>query len=475
MHADQPLTRHLRSALRLGAIVLLLPPATASATEQARRGAEAAARDTSARRVTLDEAIRIAFRNNPSLEQARAEVDVARSDRLSSLGEFLPDVNLGYGYTNASTGRLDPTGQAITRTAYTLQLGASYDLFTGLRRINDLRSSRLQVDANRASLRERRYEVTRRVQRTYFDAVAARELAKVEEDRVRRQENQLEFVRQQAELGRATRSDVLGSRVDLNEARLAVLNAENDARAATFRLAEVLGLRRRVAPVRTATLEVDTLRHDRDELIRMAVDSGPRAQAARASLEVARSRAEASKSSYLPTLTFRGGWAWQNAEFPPENRSWSVGLQGSLPLFNGFDREASAFRAEARVHAARAELTAAQLALRAEVDDAYSQLKSATAGRELARQNVELSRERLTVARERFELGLASILELQAAQIDLQQAQVELVRRRFDHRVGIARLEALVGRDLSGEGATPPAVSDASSSRGDPGSTSGIQ
>lgn len=438
---------------RLLAAALLALPAGAVAQEEARPG-DPVFSDTAARNLSLDEAIRIALRRNPNLEESRANLNLSQYDRLTATGSFLPRLNLGYGYSNASTGRLDPTGQTITRTSYTLQLGGSLTLFDGFRRFRRLRSSQLRVQAERAGYRESRYDVIRRVKQAYYDAVANRELVAVERDRVERQRDQLQFVREQVEAGRATRSDRLRSEVELNNARLALLNARNDARASRYRLAQALGTEGRVAPARDSSLAPDTLRYGRSAVMRMALRAGPSLEAAEARVEAARAEVEATKSPYLPSLSLQGGYAWQNPEFPPENRSWSLTLQGSLPLFDGFEREAQVFRSEARMEMARAQRTAAELSLRTEVDAAYSQVEAARAGMELARTNVELARENLNVTRERYRLGLASILDLQSAQIDLQEAQVELIQRRFDHRMGVAQLEALVGRSLteSGEG-----------------------
>lgn len=422
-------------AIALVALLLSLTAPPAAAQEEARR-------------VTLREAVELALHNSPALTRSRADVDMARYDRLSSWGEFLPDLSLGYGYSNSSTARLDPTQQSLTRTSYTLQLGASYDLLDGFRRFSGLDASKEILEARRADYRRQRFQTVLEVKRAFLDAVARRELVRVEEERVARQEDQLEFVRQQLELGRANRSDLLRSRVDLNNARLALLRAENDARASTFQLAQAMGVRERVAPTEEASLAVDSLDVDRNRLMARALETGPRVRSARAAARAAESRVASARSSYLPDLSFRGGWAWQNDDFPPENRSWSLSLQGSYPLFNGFQRESQLWTARARAEAAHADEVAAELELRTRVDEAYSQVRSAEAAIELARQSLELAREDLRLSRERYRLGLADILDLQSAQIALRQAEVDLVQRRFDHRIGIATLESLVGTEL---------------------------
>jgi outer membrane protein len=428
----------MRRAHIIFILALWLAPTAASA-QQAVEGPP---------RVGLDQAIRTALENNPSLREAASNLDVAELDRLNAVGDFLPTLSLGYGYSTSSTARLDPTQQSLTRTSYTLQLGASYELFDGGRRFSSLESARRGVSAEEASHRQARYQTVLDVKSAFYNAVANRDLVQVEEDRVARQEDQLEFVRQQLELGRSTRSDLLRSRVDLNNARLDLLNAENEARASTFRLAEAMGVDDRVLPAEEATLEVGELPYRRDELERIALQQGPTVESARASFSAAESNVSVAQSSYLPSLSFSGGWAWQNQDFPPENRSWSVSLRGNYPLFNGFDRETQVSQARARAEAAQARVEAAELQLRSNLDDAYSQVESALASVEIARQNVELSTDDLRVTRERYRLGLATILDLQSAQITLQEAEVELVRRRFDYQVGLARLEALLGREL---------------------------
>jgi TolC family type I secretion outer membrane protein len=453
------------SAIRGCAAVLALLT-TATGLEAQQMGADTARQsDTTmmlesgppARRVTLDQAVTIAMQNNPALTQSRASLDQARYNRLAAYGNFLPSISAGYGYSNSSSARLDVTQQSLTRTSYSFQLSGSYDLFTGLRRFSQMKSANLNVEAQQASFRQSRYQTLLDVKTAYFNAVANRDLVAVQAATVKRQQDQLDFVRQQLQLGRSTRSDLLSSEVDLNNAKLALLNAQNSARASTFQLAQALGVDQRVAPVAEATLEIHTLTYDRGQLQTLAQSQAPSVQSARASYQAAQAQVSSAKSAYLPNLTFSGGWAWQNQDFPPENRSWSIRLTGSIPLFNGFQRESQLFQAQAQADAAQAQERSAELALRTNIDNAYNQVQTAISGGDLAQKSVELSQENLRVTQERYRLGLATILDLQQAQINLQQAQVNLVQRKFDYQIGLAQLEALLGEPL------PKATGSASS------------
>lgn len=440
----------VRAAALLGASICLAAVPIAPLAAQEMGGIQDT--EANARRVDLDEAVQTALRNNPSLRQAAANVDESRTQRTGAFGSFLPNFSLDYGFSDASTGRLDPTGQAIITTSYDAQLNGSIEILDGLRRFNQLESSGKQLKAQEASFEQQRYQVMLDVKTAFFNAVAARERIQVETARVDRQLEQLEFVRQQIRLGQATRADSLSSRVDLNNARLALLNARNEARAAQFALAEAMGVKQRVAPVQQAALEPDTLGLDRERLMAIAERQAPRIRSARRSAEAAESSVDTQKSGYVPSLSLTGGWAWQNANFPPKDRSWSLSIRGSVPIFDGLQRETGLAAAEARAAAADAQARTTELMVRSDVDDAYSQIQTAAAGLRVAEESVELSRENLRVAQQRYRLGANTILDLEAAQIDLEQAELDVIERQFDYQVGFARLESLLGTDLGGPG-----------------------
>jgi outer membrane protein TolC len=400
------------------------------------------------RQVTLQQALGMAERNNPLLEQSASDVEIAQYTELNAWGQFLPNLSLRYQFSDASSGRLDPTGQAITTTSYSALLGASIDIFRGFRRFTDLKGAKLGVEASEARLRESEYTTAETVKIMYYNAVANRELVRVEQDRVSRQEDQLSFVEQQLELGRATRSDVLRSQVDLNNARVALLNAENSARNSRFALAEAVGVTEPLEPVEAAELAAEPLPYGRQELLSMALSGAPSLVSARSQAAADEAAVASAKSAYLPTLTFDGGWAWSNVEYPPQNRSWSLSLSGTMPLFNGFTRENELYTARAQADQSHSRERAAELALRKNMDQSWGTIEAAVATIDLAEQTVELSREDLRVSQERYRLGLATILDLQAAQITLLQAEVDLIRRRFDYQLGLARLEAILGTNL---------------------------
>jgi outer membrane protein len=152
---------------------------------------------------------------------------------------------------------------------------------------------------------------------------------------------------------------------------------------------------------------------------------------------------------YIPSLRLTGGYDLFSFDWPPDEESWNVRLTASLPVFNGFAREANMVRAEAERRTAEAEARDAVLLVRALVEDDAGRVDTATRRVEIARRALELAREDLRVIEERYQLGAATILDLQTSQIALADAEVAWVRSRQELGVAVAALEADLGEPLS--------------------------
>jgi outer membrane protein len=154
-------------------------------------------------------------------------------------------------------------------------------------------------------------------------------------------------------------------------------------------------------------------------------------------------------TQYLPAVRVGGGYNWRAAQFPPQQRNWSFQVTASLPLLDGFQREAALTRLSAAEATAQARARDAVLAVRAAVETAAYDIVAAERRVEIADRGLELAREDLRVQEERYRLGVATILDLQASQLALTEAEVVTVRARQVLGLAVARLEALLGETLA--------------------------
>lgn len=404
--------------------------------------------------ITLDDAIQRAMERSPAMAQARQQVENAGWTRTTTLGAFLPSISTNTGMSIRSANQLDPnTGELVSGSAdsYSAGISASYEVFSGLNRIRERQGASAELDAAEARMVDQRFNVIFQTQTAFFDALRQAELVSVAEARVTTARQSLDLTRTRAELRVATISDTLRARLELVNARQALLQAEANMRTARVNLGRQVGVDGPVQPIAPENLEPAPLSLTEEEIRNEAVSRSPSVIAAQASARSAQATAQASRSTYLPSIRMNTGYNWNNqqASFSGGRTAWNWGISASLPLFNGFNREAQVGRASQALRVARIQEDDARLGALAEVTAALEAERTAQLGIEIAQEAVALAQEDLRVLQARYEQGVARIFDVVQSQVSLDQARVDLVGARFDYLLARAQLEAIVGRELS--------------------------
>jgi outer membrane protein TolC len=398
--------------------------------------------------VTLEEARRLAWLNDPVTVGAETSLELAEASRREAFGSFLPTVSLNGIYGNSSNQRFDQATGRLVSTSYTAQTNVSYDLFTAGRRFISYRAAGANVEAADASLREARYRTSLETTSNFYEVVATSELAAVAQQRLTRARQQLEFANTRLEVGTGTRSDVLRAELEVGNAELALIDAESAHRSARLALGRQIGVVGEVGTSEAALPETAPALPSADSLAAMAARTSPLVSSADAAWAASRATRLSSYTFWAPTLRVTGGYDWFSPTWPPENRSWNLRVTASMPLFNGFQREATIQRSNASERIAEARAKDAVLGARASAIDAAQQIESAARRVTIARRGVDLASEDLRVQEERYQISASTIVELQTSQVALAEAESAWVRARQQLGVAMATLETVLGREL---------------------------
>jgi outer membrane protein len=403
--------------------------------------------------VTLQEAVQRALDVQPAMVQARGDERTAGASRRSAFGAFLPSVTTT-GSASRSNQPFRIQGDTTTYPpvyTYSGGLTLSLDLFSGFRRLADLKTSYANVDASGAGVMNQRFQVTLLTKQAFYNALATDELVRVAESQVVRARQQLQISVDKLHAGSATRSDSLRSTVDYGNARIALLQAQANLASAQANLGRQIGVDQQVRAIPDTALpalpDTGTLRPS-------LLDNTPQVEQADAQARAARAGVWSVRSQYWPRLNVsytntRSGITDPGLPFLnsyPERFQWSFGL--SWTLFNGFVREqnqinASVARdnAEARAADTRRQVSAQLTQQLAALATTYEQIA-------IARDNLAAATEDLRVQNERYRVGAATILDLLTSQAALTQAEVNLVQTRYNYLIARAQVEAVLGRTL---------------------------
>ena len=403
--------------------------------------------------VTLDEAVARALEVSPEVVQAVGTVGTAAWTTRQAYASMLPSLTVSSGANLSSSERYDPqtnlrvSGQS---SSYSAGINGSMDLFAGGRNVAGVRIARAEEAAASASLVTREFSATLSAKQAYFAVLRARELIRLNEERIEQAEAQLAAAERRLQVGRATRSDVLRARLERSNARQALLTSLTQRRDAMWALGRVVGL---IGPVTAADpppLDPEPLALSLERMRALVLEESPAVVSALADVTVAEAGVAQARAQYLPTIGASGGYNWSNDQLGLDQglTSWNTRLSISYPLFNGLQREVTADRANAQLRLAEATAADAARSALAELESLVAALRLAEEQLAILRESVEVAREDYRVQRERYELGAATILELVTSQTALVQAEYDLVNARYDYQIALAELESLVGREL---------------------------
>jgi outer membrane protein len=435
MNGTMRVTARLTACAVAGAVFLL--PANAGAQQA----------------ISLDEAIERALVRSPQVAQQQQSVDNAYLAQRTSWASFLPTLNAnGSGSLRSANIYDDLTGsiRAGSSDSYSAGVTGSLSVFEGLRRFKQYDASKADVRAAEARYANQHYQVTLQTQNVFFNALRQADLLEVVRQRQEQAEQNLEIVRRRTLLGGATISDSLRARLDVVNARQAVLQAETAVRAARTSLGRQIGLAGPVAPIRPPDLEPTELALTEAEIMELAESMSPSVIAATEASVAANANVSAAKTAYFPSLRFSSGYNWSNqaASFTGGTTSWSMSLSMSYPIFNGFQRESNIDRAQYVQRVTLLQEDDARLAAREQADAALQNLLTAERAILIAEDAAFVATEDLRVVRERYAVGAATILDILISQSAADQANTDVITTRYDYILARAGLEAILGREL---------------------------
>ena len=400
--------------------------------------------------VTLAEALRRATGLDPNYVAALGQVDNAVWARRSAFSVFiLPSVTLSTDATRYSPPFFNFGTLSLQKYSVQAAVTARYDLFTGGQKLAELSRSAAALEGAHAGELQARFASALLTEADYNAVLANRELARVARDRTRRAEEQLAVARARVATGAAVQTDSLQLRLELNRARVVLLQQESALRVSRLELGRRIGATGPVDAVAGDTLVLPELPLSLADAITDAAAQGPSYRQAAANERAAAAVFRAKLGTYLPKATLAFARTGFGNSFTPTQRSFSaLTLSVSFPLWDNAQREIALSQARVNRNVARAIREDMDRAVQHDVTAAYDGYVTSRASTLLAIDGLAVARENFRVQRSRYGAGATTILDLLEAEVSLSQAEADLVQSRYATRLALAGLEAILGRRL---------------------------
>ena len=251
--------------------------------------------------------------------------------------------------------------------------------------------------------------------------------------------------------GLVSRADQLRARAALVETQLARQTAERDQAKAEAALKQAAGIeqtRPLVLDWKTtppAVLEAADLLA---ELLAEAQRQRPDLHALQAAAASARSEAERARAARWPSLSLgaNSGRTFFLEDERTPSTTYSVGVNLSVPLFDGGRLAAEARAAERDAERLQAEVETQRSQVARAVTDAYHDVRNAQVQRDGVVVQFDSASESARAAEARYTAGVGSLLELLTAQAALARARQAQAQADSDWLAAFSRLNHALGR-----------------------------
>jgi len=402
-----------------------------------------------AQKLSLKDAEQIAIQNHPQIQAAVEMASVAKAQVTQQRSAYYPTA---FGSVTAvdsennsriAAGALNNPiiyeryANGLTVNQLVTDFGRTYQL---------VKSSNLHAQAAQENVVNTRADVLLNVDRAYFGVLKAQALLSVAQETVRDRQLVSDQVTELEKNKIKSGLDVSFANVDLAQARLLLIQAQNDLDTSYAQLSAALGY----GDQRTFQLTDEPMPPsppaDFSTLLNQAMQNRPDLISLRLDTSSAHTYATAERDLWFPTISAAG-----TAGLTPVGadqlapRYAAVGVNVNIPIFNGHLYGALRSEANSRARADDQYVRDLQDSIVRDVRTAWLNANSAFQRLAVADQLLKSATDALDLAQSRYRLGLSSIIEFSQAQLNLTQAQLESASAKYDYQAQLSVLSYQIG------------------------------
>jgi outer membrane protein len=412
---------------------------------------------------TLKECVVYALENNISVKQSELDIETAEINKKDAFGNFLPSLNASAGYTWSIGLNQDPvTFNAVNSTTRNFNggVGSSVDIYGGLRNVNQLRRSNLQILSSQYQLDNMKDNISLNVANAFVQILFNKEQLKVALAQQEVTKQDIERTSELVEAGSLPRGDLYEIQATLASQEQLVVNAENAILLSKIGLAQLLLLKDyENFDIVDNELEIpptNILNETPQSIFSKAKESRYDIKIAENNSEIAEYDLKIAKAGLQPSLS--ASYSFSSNYFTSElfdtpnfenqmsdNKSHNISLSLNIPIFNGFSARNNISRSRVNVERTKFQLEQASLDLETTVYQSFNDAKGALKAYEAASKTLVARQEAFNYSQERYNVGLLNSFDFNQSKNGLEAAQSEVIRTKYDYIFKLKVLEFYFG------------------------------
>jgi len=404
-------------------------------------------------RLTLVEAEKMALERNPGISIAHllqlAQSQVTREVSSSEMPTVTGDLTaVGAHDDSRITASALNNPIVYNRAAGGLTVRQLITDFGRTRNLvkNAQSAEKAQLETERATVDD----ITLAVDQAFYQALTAQSVLKVAQQTLAARQTTGEQIGALTSEKLRSTLDLSLADVQVSQAQLLVLDAQNSAASAMASLNAILGSEadQQYDLVDETPQNPQPAPANAEDLVQLAFRSRPDLSALNARWLAARQFASAEHDLLRPTISALAAIGGTPVRADQIQSSWygAAGANISIPIFNGFEYTARAKEADLRAQAASEQVRNLRETIARDVRAAVLNAQIAFQRIGVSRQLFDQANTALELAQARYKVGLSGIVDLTQAQLAQTEAEIGYTNARYAYQTVLAEVRFQTGQ-----------------------------
>lgn len=400
--------------------------------------------------VTLNDCLKLAMGNNPRIKAALNDSLASHSRITQKWANYFPTISWS---TSGSKQRnllfADAFSESSSVYNYYLlgNISLSQMIYDFGQTQNQVTIKKIEYENYKQNLTSVVNDVIYNTKDSYYNLLYANDNKRVAEETVVEFEMFYNQAKALYEIGMNPKVDVTIAEVNLSDAKLKLIQADNLIDIAMARLNNSMGLPYDTRFNVAERLAYRPLVMKMSEAYEIANQSRPDLKMAELKVDVANQTVKLIKKSFAPTIKAEGNFM-VGGKTPVSNYGYNYGVFLDFPKINGLLLKSQIDEAKSLYDSEIAKAQATKNDIYYEVQDAYLKLVEKRCQIPVAFLQVKQAKENYELSFGRYRVGVGNPIELKDAQVSYQMAQLNYYQSLYYYNSSRAMLEKAIGKNI---------------------------
>lgn len=422
--------------------------------------------------LSLDQALQIALRQQPTRYAALAQVNASKGQKEQAVAQYFPSIIPTYEYQNKSTAVFGvqatpvqtqgggtftpPVNEVSIIKGGGLSVAIDQNIYNGGQTEAANAEARHNLDAAELGLENTRQGIIETVTQDFYNLLADEDLVTVAKASVAQFQSTVDQTQAEIQAGTEAKNDIYQAQANLANAQVTLMQAQISAQTASATLKNAMGVESDATaqplplaengnlpplPAATATASLDDLVKQAYEYRPDLLQQQAQTQSSLAALRLARQQAGLNVSAdYVVSYQATNDLGNKGVDS-------SLVVTGTYPLFDAGSARGAVRSAQGSYDASRNQLISVRQSVRLDVEVAYNQRSQFLQSAQLAQSAVQAAQVNYNSAVAGRAAGVGTILDIITAEQTLTQAQDQYVSAIYNYYIADSQLQKAIGRN----------------------------